>query len=189
MGTPRVMPLVAVLGAASLLAACEARGGTEASAAVQVVAHVQPRLAVTSQAPTVDVGLVQKGDFSATIGFRVEAGVDRIQLSVSATDLYKGGVPSEATVAPIPLATSRGVLIAPSDATALGGGSGVAKFIASGSIGEFSAQTTECIAFGSKHQGRFGQDVRVIVTWSQDDDAKPQGEYCGRIRLTATILP
>jgi hypothetical protein len=167
----------------------EARGGAEASATVKVVAHIAPRLTVTPQSPAVDVGLVQKGDFSATIGFRVEAGVERVQLSVSATGLYKGGVPTEVTVAPIPLAVSRGVLISPSDASPLGGGSGVANFIESGSIGEYDARVSESIAFGSKHQGRFGQDVHVTVTWSQDDGAKPPGEYCGRIRLTATILP
>ena len=179
----------AALAAAVLAAAAQAASAeTSASATAAVVAHIPPKVAVSAVAPTVDVGFVRAGEFSATVGFRVETAAPQVQLSVTATPLYKGGVAINPTVAPIPLALSRGVAITAPQASAMGG-SNVASFVRAGAVGDFEAHTTEAISLASSQAHGFSQDVAATITWNQADDEKPPGEYAGRVVLTATILP
>lgn len=160
-----------------------------ASATAKVVVHVKPRIAVAATTPVVHVGTIETGNVSATVGFRVESNAGAVEMFVSATGLYKGGVAEGPTVAPIPLDASRGVRIDASEARPQGGRSNVAAFTGHGQIEEFPARVTERIAFESKQKGRFSQDVRIGVAWNQNDAAKPPGDYAGRVRLTAMVLP
>jgi len=179
----------AIAGAVLLLAgagAREAGAGASDSAAVRVLAHVPPRVTVEAGGPGVDAGFVPAGEFSATAGFRVSAGADRVHLAVSATDLHKGGAPGP--VPPIPLTASRGATIASDDARPVGG-SGTARFVEADSIGGLAARVSEALAFAGSQAGRFNHDVHVTVTWTHIDGRQPLGEYAGSIRLTAAIMP
>ncbi len=160
-----------------------------ASATAKVVVTVRPHIAVVANAPTVYAGSIETGDFSATVGFRVEASAPRVHMAVGATGLHKAGDPTDPAVPPIPVKQSDGVRIETSGASPLGGRGNVAVFVESGSIDDLPAMTTERIAFESGRNGRFDEDVRVTVTWRQDDARKPPGEYSGKVRLMAMILP
>ena len=180
----RAMLIAAILSAAGHAASAE----TTASATATVVAHIPPRISVSAIAPTVDVGIVRTGEFSATVAFRVETAASQVRLFVTATPLYKGGVATDPAVAPIPLSLARGVTFSAPDARPVGG-SATAPFAGTGAVGNFEGHTTEALALASSQARGFSQDVSATITWAQADNEKPPGEYAGRVVLTATILP
>lgn len=174
-------------GVAGILAtAPPSSAQTKASATTQVVVTIRPSVAVEADAAIVDAGSVRTGEFSATLGFRVRASGPTVALYVSASELHKGDIP-EGSVTPIPLDTSRGATIAAAGASPLGGT--VAPFTGVGTVGGFPTWTTEVLTFQSPGATSFHQNVRVTVSWRQDDTAKPPGEYAGLVQLTAMVLP
>lgn len=163
---------------------------TSGEAEAHVYAIVNPNIAVGVLTPIVNAGTVQMGDFNAVIGFRVDANKEDVKLSVCASELYKGDDPTNPTVAPIPLNLSAGVPIAPTDANPMNGASNVANYSGgSCSIGAFPGLATEQIHFESSQNGHFSQDVYVTVTWNQGDPEKPMGEYSGKVKFIAMLVP
>jgi len=163
---------------------------TEGCATATVYATVMPNVAVAANTPIVDAGTVQTGDFTAMIEFQVDANKQEVQLSVCASELWKGDDPTGLEVLPIPLNLSAGVVIAPTNANPVGGGSNVANYVGPGDpIDGFECQATEAILFESSQNNRFSQPVYVTVTWTQDDNEKPMGQYSGKVRLCAVLLP
>lgn len=166
---------------------------TEGSAVATVHAIVDRNVSVSVNTPIVDAGTVQVQEFSAIIGFRVDANVEVVSIYVAASELYKGGIVSVPEVRPIPL-TGSGVLIEPMDAGPLPvGRSNLAVWLTEqGSSGPvvdgFPTRQTEVIQFESKQDGHFSQDVNVTVTWNQDDPEKPEGVYWGRVKFVALLL-
>jgi hypothetical protein len=137
----------------------------------------------------VDAGTVQTGEFCATITFRVDANLQQVCLLVEASPLYKGDDPNGEEVPPIPLDLSSGVEISPTNAYPLGGRDKIASYLEDSMIGNFPAKKTESICYESSQNNHFSQDVLVTVCWNQDDPEKPTGEYSGKVRLTALLLP
>ena len=181
----------AIFAMVLLVAACSlAFADTSGSATATIVATVNPNVAVKAQTPIVDAGTVQMGDFSATIDFRVDANKESVALAVEASQLYKGDDPANKEVAPIPLNLTKGVEIAPTNANPVSGGSNVASFVGEGSpVGAYPTMATKAILFESSQNNRFSQDVFVKVTWTQDDPEKPMGQYSGKVRFTAFLMP
>jgi hypothetical protein len=176
-----------LVGAAVILAtAPPGSAQTKASATAKVVVNIRPSVAVEADAAIVDAGSVRTGEFSATLGFRVRASGPTVALYVRASELHKGDTPG-GSVAPIPLETSRGATITASGASPLSGT--VAPFTSVGTVGGFPTWTTASLSFQSPGATSFHEDVRVTVSWRQDDTAKPPGEYAGRVQLTAMVLP
>ena len=165
-----------------------AYGEPRASATAKVFVNVRHHLAVASSA-VANAGTIDSGRFSATIHFRLDANVQALSLHVEATDLYKGDDPTLGEVAPIPLDLVRGVTISPRSASPVNGAGNIATYVDDSMIGDFPARKTRKIRFESGQADRFGQDVAVMVTWNQDDPGKPTGQYSGRVRLTALLLP
>jgi len=163
---------------------------TQGSAVCTVYVNVDPNVAVGARTATVDAGTVQTGDFSATCEFRVDANKQQVALYVCASDLYKGDDPSNTEVAPISLNLSEGVLIDPTNANPLAGGSKVASYTGPGDVVEgFPTMCTEVIEYESSQNNHFSQSVFVTVTWTQDDPEKPMGEYSGKVKLVALLGP
>jgi len=171
--------------------AVSVRGDTEGSAAAHVFVNVDPNVGVQASTAIVDAGTVQTGDFSATIDFRVDANLQVVTLYAVASPLYKGDDPTGTEVAPIPLNLSEGIEIDPDNANPLGGGSQVAAFISGTTedIDGFPGVPTEQITFESSQNNHFSQNVRLTVVWNQDDPEKPTGEYSGKVKLWALLLP
>jgi len=163
-------------------------GDTQGMAVCTVYVNVDPNVAVAARTATVDAGTVQTGDFSAVCEFRVDANKQQVSLYVCASELYKGDDPSNTEVAPIPLNLSAGVLIDPTNANPLAGGSKVASYVGSGDpVDGFPTQCTEVIPFESSQNNHFSQSVFVTVVWTQDGPEKPLGAYSGKVKLVAML--
>jgi hypothetical protein len=163
---------------------------TSAEAIASVYATVNPNVSMSANTAIVNAGTVQTGDFSAVINFRVDANKEQVQLCVEASPLFKGDVVLNPEVPPIPLNLSAGVTIAPASANPVNAGTNVAVYTGAGNpILGYPSEATECILFESSQAGRFSQDVLVTVTWTQSDPEKPMGQYSGKVRLLAALLP
>ena len=175
---------------ALMLAAGTVRGDTEGSASAHVYVVVDPNVAVSAETPIVDAGTVQTGEFSATICFRVDANLQMVYLYAAASGLYKGDDPTGSEVPPIPLNLSAGIEIAPTNANPVEGGSNIANYQSDQvDIDGFSAVTTDMICFESSQNNHFSQSVYITVWWIQDDPEKPTGEYSGKVKLWAVLMP
>jgi hypothetical protein len=176
------------IAALLLLGAASLHADPTGSAVATVVATVDPNIAVGTITSVVSPPNVQMGDFTAEIVFRVDANTQKVKMSIEATGLYKGAVVG-GEVPPIPLNLLEGALIEPTDATPLGGGDPIAPYVGDTMIEEFPAKQTAEITFESGQNNHFSQDVIVTITWNQDDPEKPTGEYTGKVRLTAMVVP
>jgi len=178
-----------ILPALLLASGLVAYADLEGSASAHVYVKVDPNVAVGAQA-IVDAGTVQMGEFCATVQFRVDANLQAVYLYAAASPLYKGDDPTNDEVLPIPLALSSGIEIAPTNANPMEGGSNVAAYTSTSvDIDGFPGTTTEMICFESSQNNHFSQDVFVTVCWNQDDPEKPTGEYSGKVKLWALLMP
>ena len=178
-----------ILPALLLVSGLVAYADMEGSASAHVYVKVDPNVAVGAEA-IVDAGTVQTGDFTATIKFRVDANLQAVYLYAAASPLYKGDDPTNNDVLPIPLELSAGIEIAPTNANPMEGGSNVAGYTSAAvDIEGFPGITTEMICFESSQNNHFSQDVFVTVVWNQDDPEKPTGEYSGKVKLWALLMP
>jgi len=184
----KALACVFALGLMAAMAA-SAQADPEGSAVAAVHVKVVPNISVTPQVPIVDAGSIQIGDLTGMIPFVVHANTEAVTMWVCATDLYKGDDPVNPTVDPIPLNLSAGATIDPSGANVLGGGSNVASFVGTCAIGDFPAAESERIAFESKDNGTFSHDVMVTVVWTLSNNEQPQGDYGGRVMLSAMVMP
>lgn len=132
----------------------------------------------------------QTGDVSVTLTFRVDANQQMVSLFVEASDLWKGDDPTNPSgVAPIPLQTNKPAVIQPQYGNPINQGTNEASWLGAGAaIGNFLTQLSQTIKFESSQNNHFSQDVSVKVTWNQNDPEKPQGQYGGRVRLTALLM-
>lgn len=152
-----------------------------------VYVDVVSNIAVSVITANVNLGSIQMGTFPGEVTFRVDANAEAVNLSAAATQLYKGDDPTDPTVSPIPLWTSYGALIEPTDASPIHGGSNVGMFTSPFNYDGFLGMQSEYITFESSQQGYFSQNVFVTVAWNQTDAEKPQGEYSGFVCLYASI--
>ena len=181
----RTIPLLLF---AVLFMASTVSGDTSGDAIAKVIVTVNPNVTVGVNTAIVDAGTIQTGEFSATIDFRVDANQQQICMQVEATPLYKGDDPLENTVDAIPLAIDVPVIIAPTDASPMGGAENELLLANSGSgIGDFPSFLTDPLCFESSQNNHFSQDVFVTVTWDQVDPEQPTGEYSGRVRLIVLL--
>jgi hypothetical protein len=152
-----------------------------------VYVNVVSNIAVSVITGNVNLGSVQMGQFPGEVTFRVDANAEAVNLSAAATQLYKGDDPTNPTVAPIPLYTTAGALIEPTDASPFNGGSDIAQFTSPFNYNGFLGMQSDYIPFESSQPGYFSQNVFVTVSWNQDDPEKPQGQYSGWVCLYASI--
>ena len=182
-----ILSVVALLVAAAMNTSF---ADTSGCAVADVYVIVDPNITVGANTPIVSAGTVQTGDFSALINFRIDANKESVCIYVEASPLYKGNDPSNNEVLPIPLNLSEGVVIDPANANPFAAGSNVASYIGAGDpIDGFPTQRTETICFESSQNGHFSQDVLVTVVWNQNDPEKPMGQYSGKVRMCAMLLP
>jgi len=187
--TVRAASHVAVMVSVVALVALPAAGENRASATVKIVVRVRPSLSVESASPVVDAGTVDKGDVSASLGFRVKANAGQVALSVAASDLYKADEPGTVVVMPLRLKASAGARIEASSASPAGGSDAVAPFEGPDRIGAFPALRSRRILFAGSQDHRFDQDVAVNLSWQSADARQPPGDYGGRVSLTAMLMP
>jgi hypothetical protein len=170
------------LTVASGAAFADLEGYAQAHVYVEVVANVS----VGVQTAVVDLGSVQTGRFAGTVVFRVDANVERLDLQVVATDLYKGDSPTAESIIPLVGPGARIVLENGSEVQA---GDGVLEWDTATILNELDGQISEIGTFESGQNGHFSQAVDVTVNWDQTDPELPMGEYSGFVQLCAMIMP
>jgi hypothetical protein len=179
---------ITLMTVALLVFAGSAFADTEGMATAHVYVNVNPNVSVGVITPNVDLFGIQTGIINGQIIYRIDANSEQVCLSVGPTYLYKGDDPTDPMVAPILLSLEDGVLIEPTDANPLAGGSPVADYMFVYNYNGFAGMQTEFICYESSQPGYFSQDVYVTVWWDQDDPEKPQGEYSGFVTLCAGFL-
>jgi hypothetical protein len=181
---------IILMGCAMALAlGTNAFADTVGDAVSHVRVTVDPNVAVDVLTATVNAGTVQVGDFSATVGFRVDANTQACKFQVRASNLFKGNDPAS-TVAPIPLVQTPGVTVNPTNANPTGGGSATLPInLPDGIVNGFPMFRTLFQEFESSQNNHFSQDVDVELTWNQPDPEKPMGEYSGEVQLLVMVSP
>ncbi len=165
------------------------RAQTQSAAVSRVTAAVPASVAVAAIQPTWDLTVIQTGSFSATLTWRIEANVQSLQMMVEASDLFKADDPASSAVAPIPLDTTRPVVITAEHANKVAGGSNRAFWVGSGTpIGAFPTNRTETVTFESSQLNIFSQVVSTQIFFNQRENIKPMGSYSGRVKIT-TMIP
>ena len=161
-------------------------------ASAHVFTDVVANVTITPVASSVDCGDVQTGDFTATIPFRIDANTQKVKISAAASALFKGDDPSGNEVTPIPLNMSEGIVFDADNANPVENGDEKADYV--GAMGDmfidaFPACGTEGITYESSQNNHFSQGVTMLVTWNQDDPEKPMGEYSGKVKMVAMVMP
>jgi hypothetical protein len=153
-----------------------------------VVATVAPVVLVTPVSSVVDAGTVRVGFVTTVMRYTVDANVQHIQFSVTATDLYLGGDPTQTAVTAIALNPAQAADIRAVYAQAAAGNA--ARFDATPTqLSGMRAFNTQALAFDSKQAAGFRQDMFVTLTWQQNEALKASGAYTGCVRLTAIVIP
>jgi len=168
-----------------------------------VYVNVVSNVAVGVVTANVNLGNVQNGIFPGTLIFRVDANVEALDLTVTATNLYKGDSAVIAVDQPdgtvalepnpyvIPLVTSAGAAIAMASGNEVAGGDNIVPFDGGTPASINGLPGTQSLAgrFESSQGGHFSQPVNVTVRWNQGDPELPVGEYSGFVMLTAAVPP
>ncbi len=171
-----------VLGAASYSYA-----DFSSEAVAHVYVQVNPNIAVSAIDSNVNMQTIQSDDITWPITFRIDANTESVGISGLVTKLYKGDDPTGTEVLPIPVKTSAGLVIDPTNASEVAGGDGIAAYVGVGSYLGFAGELSEALTFESSQDNHFSQEVEVSPTWFNIDEEKPQGEYSGYVVLYATI--
>ena len=167
---------------------CFADKSNESTARVFV--KVDPDIAVSTLTANVDMGSIQRGKINGNVAFRVDANQQYVQLSVAASPLYKADNPTyngPDAVAPIQLSSK--ATIAPESATSAGASSVSVDLNQIGTIGAFPSLGCAPVTFESPQNGHFSQTVNTSFTWDQDQVEKPSGDYSGKVKLVAALMP
>lgn len=189
----KMLALVSGMLVVSMAAVCSADTANDSTARVRV--KVDPDVAVSTLTPNVDMGSIQRGVIKGFVDFRVDANQQYVQLSVAASNLYKGDDPAYAmsgatdAVAPILVVPTAG--IQPDNGTNPETGLKTVwvNLGIPGMIGAFPSLGSEPVTFEAASNGHFSQVVHTAFSWNQADVEKPAGDYSGVVRLTAALLP
>ncbi len=170
-----------------------AYAGSTSSATASVFVNVVPNIVVSAKTSIVNAGTMQTGqtgDFSATFVFTLEANAARVKMFLEASDLHKSDDPTKMEVSPILLNTSKPARFAASAGRQISGKPNEAIWAGAGNdILSFKTKATEAVEYESSKKGYFNQDVTISITYIQPDPKKPIGQYSGRVRLSAFIVP
>jgi hypothetical protein len=181
-----VLSILAVLVVATLgfgsVATAELSGDAEAHVYVDVTANI----AVSVLTPIVDIGSIQSGEFASHIRFRIDANVEQVSMQIIATDLYKGN--SGTSLFKIPVGGG-GTEVVPVEGNETEGGDNFLEWDVADTLRDMNAQKSVSGDFESGQAGHFSQDVDVTVTYTQDDDELPTGEYSGWVKIVAMVEP
>ncbi len=177
-----------MISLAVLMLCTTAYADVSSSDVATVIATVDPNIAVNYEGSVV-TGNVQTGDFTASITFRVDANTQFVKFCVEGSGLYKAGIVENPDTPPIPLSTDP-VEISADDGNPAGGADGLINWTTDlADIDGFPGLKSEEIIFESMQIGHFSQDVHLVLKWLQDDPEKPTGEYVGKVRLVAMVVP
>lgn len=174
---------------AALLVSGKSDAAQTADATEHVYVTVAPIVSVSVLGSDVHIPDITVGEFTADVGFRVDANVESLSLGVATTALYKAGDPTSLAVPPLKVDQTIGATITAEHANPLRGASNVAQYGATAiNYNGFAAFRTNDIPFESSQNGRFSQDVNVHVGWQQTNPEQPQGEYSGYVVLYAALV-
>jgi hypothetical protein len=161
------------------------------SDAAGVLANPKPTIAVQAKTPLVTVGPIRAGDFCATVAFNVGATSERVHLYLEASDLWHSGDPTDPRkVGPITLNTGRPAQIIAQIGRGAHGSHDAASWRGTGDpISGFQSRKTETVVYESGQGGQFNQDITCKVWYTQPTPDKTAGQYSGKVRLTALVMP
>jgi hypothetical protein len=150
-----------------------------------------PSVTVLTKTATVNAGAIQAGDFSTTIEFTVAANVSKITMFLEASDLYRGGDPTDPRkIGPIALNTSRPAeIIVPTGTRIAGPPNNVSWLGVGNAIANFPGKKTETVTYEFTAKGDTPQNVSCKIWYSQGNVLKTSGQYSGQVRLNASVAP
>ena len=169
------------------MAMAELAGEADAHVYVDVVSNI----AVGVVTSNVDLGQVQVGPFPGEIIFRIDANVEQVDISVQASNLYKGDVPTSLFIIPVKTGEATdGAMVQPELGNAVVGHGNLLAWLSGViTVNGFDGVGSEAWTFESSQSGHFSQDVTVGLEYDQTDPELPKGEYSGWVKLIATVLP
>ncbi len=176
------------VGIAATVLTSGALADTFSSSQAHVYVTINSNVSVAILDANKQLSPIQVGTTTADVGFRVQANQQTLTLGVGATDLYKGGDPTNTEVTPLKVDESLGATISPTNANPTDGASNVARFVSDITVNGMHGRRTNDISFESSQNGRFGQDVHVHLGWRQTDPVQPLGEYSGYVVLYTALL-
>lgn len=147
-------------------------------------------IAVKVKTPQVNGGKIRTGDFYVIIIFTLGSNLENFNMFLEASDLYRRGDPLDRKVAPIPLNTVKPAEIIAQFGHRNAGLPNEALWRGAGDpISGFPCKRTETVTYESGQKGQFNQDISCKIWYTQPVATKPAGQYSGRVKLTAMIMP
>ena len=150
-----------------------------------------PSVTVALKTATVNAGTITTGDFSVTVEFTVAANVSKVTLFLEASDLYRGGDPTDPRkIGPVALNKSRPAeIIVPSGNRIAGPPNTIAWLGTGDAIANFPGKKTETVTYDFSSKGEIIHNVSCKLWYSQSNKFQTGGQYSGYVRLNAAVAP
>jgi len=183
--------MVAAVALITLFAGTAVNAELEGDADAHLYVDVVSNIAVGVVTSNVDLGNVQIGPFPGQVIFRIDANVEQVSITVTASNLYKGDVASSPSFIPVSTGTSSdGALVEPDEGNAMEGHGNLLQWLAGVVVlNGMNGVASETWDFESGQSGHFSQNVTVSLEYDQADPELPKGEYSGWVKLAASVMP
>jgi hypothetical protein len=165
----------------------------QSSAVAGVQVTVLPNIAVNSLSPFVALTAIQKGAFSASFLWNVQANTEKVFFMLEASNLFKGDDASSAYKIDLDTTKTADLIAANANASPQSHGNilawaGVGTPIPGNPI-PYPTAKTEIAAWESSQNTDFSQNVTTTIYYKGPALELPQGDYSGKVRLTSFIVP
>lgn len=150
-----------------------------------------PSVKVALKTATVNAGAIATGDFSVIVEFTVAANVSKVTLFLEASDLYRGGDPTDPLkFGPVALNKSRPAeIIVPSGKRIAGPPNTVAWMGTSGAIANLPGKKTETVTYDFSSKGEIIHNVSCKLWYGRSNKFQTSGQYSGHVRLNVAVAP
>ena len=189
---PSGKPVAPIFKPHSSIADFPASPGRPAS---PVFAKPQSIVAVKEKTSIVNAGIIRTSEFSVTVVFTVEGDYEKVSMYLEASDLYKDGDamdPNKASPIALSMSKPAEIVAQPGPGSDTKKKAGLQKAIwhrAGNPISGFNSKRTEIVIYESARRGRSSQDISCKIWFTQPGAVTAAGQYSGKVKLTATIIP
>lgn len=175
---------ILTLGLAGMLMAGTASAELMDEDMLKVTVHIEPSIAVKA-GQDAELSALQTGEVEGALQFRIDSNSQEIDLSVQASHLYKGGDPNSEYILQLSQNGGAVIHVVGGNPTQYTGQFNSQVNVYSG----FMGYGAEPVRMESGDSGRFSNDLEIDLTWNNDEDALPVGDYIGYVKVIGVVVP
>ena len=168
------------------LAGVPAIAATQDSAVARVTVRVVGTLSVTPVDSDIHIGRVGQGQLQGGVSVQVDSNLNKIDLQVIATDLYKDGRPETSDKIKL---IGNGAHIISEDSLEPERADIFVDWERPILFEGLTGRQSRIERLESSQPDRFRQRLDVHLTWNRDEPNVDPGQYCGFVKLLGMVLP